>query len=56
MIEALKMIDEARDAIIQKYDLSQKITTRNNVIYKNEDLALIQNTTTGELKLKRNLR
>ena len=56
MIEALKMIDEARDAIIAKYYLTQKITTRNNVIWKNDDLVLIQNTTTGDLKLKRNLR
>lgn len=56
MIEALKMIDEARDAIIEKHHLAQKITTRNNVIWKNKDLVLIQNTTTGDLKLKRNLR
>ena len=56
MIDQLKMIDDVRDAIIAKYYLTQKITTRNNVIWRNEDLALIQNTTTGDLKLKRNLR
>lgn len=56
MIDQLKMIDDVRDAIIEKHHLHEKITTRNNVIWRNDDLVLIQNTTTGELKFKRNLR
>lgn len=56
MIEAIRILDEAKDCIIEKYKLNKKITTKNNVIYINNEVVLIQNTTTGDFKFKRNLR
>jgi len=56
MIEAVKILDDTRNNIIEKYQLNKKITTKNNVIYTNEEVVLIQNMTTGDLKFKRNLR
>lgn len=52
----LEVVEEAKNILIEKYDLVKKCTTRNNVIWGNEDVVLIQNTTTGDLKFKRNLR
>lgn len=54
--EALKIITDTKKSLIEKYSLNKKITTRNNVIYSNDEVVLIQNMTTGELKFKQNLR
>lgn len=56
MIEAIRILDDTRNSIIEKYQLNKKITTKNNVIYTNQEVVLIQNITTGDLKFKRNLR
>lgn len=54
--EALKIITDTKKSLIEKYSLNKKITTKNNVIYSNDEVVLIQNMTTGELKFKQNLR
>lgn len=54
--EAVKIITDTKNSLIEKYSLNKKITTRNNVIYSNDEVVLIQNMTTGELKFKQNLR
>lgn len=53
---AIEKINDIRDGIIKEYDLNRKKITRNNIIYLNDELVLIQNITTGDLKVKRNLR
>ncbi len=54
--EAVKIITDTKKSLIEKYSLNKKITTKNNVIYSNDEVVLIQNMTTGELKFKQNLR
>ncbi|HCS74574.1 MAG TPA: hypothetical protein DIW17_11965, partial [Clostridiales bacterium] len=57
MIEdAVKIITETKNSLIEKYEMKKITTTRNNVIWGTEKVVLIQNMTTGELKLKKNLR
>ena len=57
MIEdAVKIITDTRNSLIEKYELKKFTTTRNNVIWGTEEVVLIQNMTTGEFKLKKNLR
>ena len=57
MIEdAVKIITDTRNSLIEKYEMKKITTTRNNVIWGTEEVVLIQNMTTGELKLKKNLR
>lgn len=57
MIEdAVKIITDTRNSLIEKYAMKKITTTRNNVIWGTEEVVLIQNMTTGELKLKKNLR
>lgn len=55
-VEAQKMIDDLRREIVKRFALTNKVQTRHNNIYKNDQIALIQNQTTGDLKIKRNLR
>lgn len=54
--EANRIITETKNNLIEKYALEKKATTRNNLIYGNKDVVLIQNIVTGELKFKQNLR
>ena len=49
-------IGEIRKYIVKKYGLDTTIRTKNNIIYKNDDLVLIENVVTGDLKIKRNTR
>lgn len=57
MIEdTVKIITDTRNSLIEKYEMKKITTTRNNVIWGTEEVVLIQNMTTGELKLKKNLR
>lgn len=56
MEKAIKIIEEVRRGIIEKYALADRISTRNNIIFKNDEVVLVQNKTTGDIKLKRNLR
>jgi len=57
MIEdAVKIITDTRNSLIEKYAMKKIITTRNNIIWGIDEVVLIQNMTTGELKLKKNLR
>lgn len=56
MEESFLIIEETKNEIIGKYGLIKECTTKNNKIYSNADVVLIQNMTTGELKFKRNLR
>jgi sulfur transfer complex TusBCD TusB component (DsrH family) len=49
-------IGEIRKYIVKKYGLDTKIRTKNNIIYKNDDIVLIENVVTGDLKIKRNTR
>lgn len=49
-------IGEIRKYIVKKYCLDTTIRTKNNIIYKNDDLVLIENVVTGDLKIKRNTR
>jgi hypothetical protein len=55
-VDALKIIEEIKQEIIKGYGLSNESKTRNNSIYTNKHIVLIQNKTTGDLKVKRNLR
>lgn len=55
-VDALKIVEEIKQEIIKSYGLSNESKTRNNSIYANEHIVLIQNKTTGDLKVKRNLR
>lgn len=55
-VEAQKMIDDLRREIVKRFALTNKVQTRHNNIYKNDQIVLIQNQTTGDLKIKRNLR
>lgn len=54
--EALIEINEIKNYIIKKYSLKEKIRTKNNLIYRNDKIVLIENIFTGDLKVKRNLR
>jgi hypothetical protein len=57
MIEdAVKIITDTRNSLIEKYEMKKIVTTRNNIIWGIDEVVLIQNMTTGELKLKKNLR
>lgn len=56
MKDSFQIIEKTKNEIIEKYGLIKKCTTKNNVIYCNSDVVLIQNMTTGDLKFKRNLR
>lgn len=57
MIEdAVKIITDTRNSLIEKYSMKKIVTTRNNIIWGIDEVVLIQNMTTGELKLKKNLR
>jgi len=49
-------IVEIRKHIVWRYGLDTTIRTKNNIIYKNDDLVLIENVVTGDLKIKRNTR
>lgn len=55
-VNAQNKIDGLKDEIIKRFGLTGEIITRNNIIYKNDEIVLIQNQTTGDLKIKRNLR
>ena len=56
MIEdTVKRITDLKKRLIEKYSLNKKITTKNNLIYSNDVVVLIQNMTTGELKFIQNL-
>ncbi len=54
--EALIEINDIKNYIIKKYSLKEKIRTKNNLIYRNDKIVLIENVFTGDLKVKRNLR
>ena len=54
--EALIEINEIKNFIVKKYSLKEKIRTKNNLIYRNDKIVLIENIFTGDLKVKRNLR
>jgi len=54
--EALIEINEIKNYIVKKYSLKEKIRTKNNLIYRNDKIVLIENIFTGDLKVKRNLR
>ncbi len=54
--EALIEINDIKNYIIKKYSLKEKIRTKNNLIYRNDKIVLIENIFTGDLKVKRNLR
>jgi len=54
--EALIEINDIKNYIIKKYSLKEKIRTKNNLIYRNDKIVLIENMFTGDLKVKRNLR
>ena len=57
MIEdAVKIITDTRNSLIEKYEMKKITTTRNNIIWGIDEVVLIQNMTTGEFKLKKNLR
>ena len=57
MIEdAVKIITDTRNTLIEKYEMKKIVTPRNNIIWGIDEVVLIQNMTTGELKLKKNLR
>ena len=57
MIEdTVKIITDTRNSLIEKYEMKKIVTTRNNIIWGIDEVVLIQNMTTGELKLKKNLR
>jgi hypothetical protein len=49
-------IGEIRKYIVKKYGLDTTIRTKNNIIYKNDDIVLIENVVTGDLKIKKNTR
>jgi len=53
---AIRKIDEIKVGVIKKYGLDDRIRTKNNLVYKNNEIVLIQNIATGDLKIKRNLR
>jgi len=53
---AIKKLSEIRNGVIEKYALNERIRTKNNIIFRNEEIVLIQNIATGDLKIKRNLR
>jgi hypothetical protein len=53
---AIRKIDEIKVGVIKKYGLDDRIRTKNNIIFRNEEIVLIQNIATGDLKIKRNLR
>ena len=46
------MIEDAKKLLIQKYELNKEIHTRHNNIYEGAKIVMIENTITGELKLK----
>jgi hypothetical protein len=54
--EALIEINDIKNYIIKKYSLKEKIRTKNNLIYRNDKIVLIDNIFTGDLNVKRNLR
>ena len=54
--EALIEINDIKNYIIKKYSLKEKIRTKNNLIYRNDKIVLIENIFTGDLKVKQNLR
>jgi hypothetical protein len=57
MIEdTVKIITDTRNSLIEKYEMKKITTTRNNIIWGIDEVVLIQNMTTGEFKLKKNLR
>ncbi len=53
---AIKKLSEIRNGIIEKYGLNERIRTKNNLVYKNNEIVLIENVVTGDLKVKQNLR
>lgn len=57
MIEdTVKIITDTRNSLIEKYEMKKITTTRNNIIWGIDEVVLIQNMTTGEFELKKNLR
>jgi hypothetical protein len=54
-INALDQLEKIKTSLIEAHGLTEKITTRNNIIYRNNEIALIENLPTGDLKIKRNL-
>ena len=57
MIEnAVRIITDTKYSLIEKYGMKKITTTRNNVIWGTDEVVLNQNMTTGELKLKKNIR
>ena len=50
------MIEEAKILLIVRYGLKLAHKTKHNNIYTSQDVVLIENIVTGDLKLKRNLR
>lgn len=46
------MIEQIKEQIIIKYDLSREIRTKHNNIYEGEKITLIENAITGEIKIK----
>ena len=46
------MIEEIKEQLIVKYRLSREIQTKHNNIYEGEKITLIENTITGDLKIK----
>lgn len=54
--DAVKIITDTKNSLIEKYAMKKISTTRNNVIWGTDEVVLIQNMTTGELKFKQNLR
>jgi len=53
---AIKKLSEIRNGVIEKYALNERIRTKHNLVYKNNEIVLIENIATGDLKIKRNLR
>ncbi|MPM90070.1 hypothetical protein SDC9_137186 [bioreactor metagenome] len=46
------MVEQIKEQLIIKYRLSREIHTKHNNIYEGEKITLIENTITGELKIK----
>lgn len=46
------MIEQIKKELIRRHDLSREIQTKHNNIYEGEKITLIENTITGEIKIK----
>ena len=46
------MIEQIKEQIIVAYNLNREIQTKHNNIFEGDKITLIENTVTGELKIK----